>query len=210
MNKVIYRDLSREDYEQIKYLIDEAFEFSTFIKDRKFLDYTLTLYLQSCILDSSFGKVAIKDGNVIGVILGNASNDKNRLKKPHNILASLCSLFKLTFLSWKNREAIKSFIKINNTYKEIIQGKNEDFDGVLQLFIVSEKSRNLGLGKTLLSQLLEYMKEMSVKSFYLYTDDRCNYKFYERQNFKRINEKEISIHSFKQKLNVFLYSYRVS
>lgn len=209
MNKVIYRDLASEDYYQIKNLIDEAFGFGKFIKDRKFLDSTLTLYLQSCILDSSFSKVALKDGNVIGVILGSASNDKNRLKKPHNILISLYSIFKLTLSSWKNREVVKSFIKINKTYKEIISGKNDDFEGALQLFIVSEKSRGLGIGKTLLNQLLEYMKEMSIKSFYLYTDDRCNYKFYDRQNFNRINEKEISFNSFNQKLNIFLYSYRV-
>ena len=34
MNKVIYRDIMKSDYETIKELIGEAFGFSDFIKDK--------------------------------------------------------------------------------------------------------------------------------------------------------------------------------
>ena len=48
---------------------------------------------------------------------------------------------------------------------------------------------------------------MNVQSIYLYTDTRCNYKFYDSQNFKRLNEKEIYFNSLKERLNVFLFGY---
>lgn len=86
MSEVIYRSLEQKDYEDVKFLIDDAFGFSKFIKDLKFLDSMLNLYLHSCILDSSFANVAEKNGEVIGIILGNADMDTNRLKKFHNVL----------------------------------------------------------------------------------------------------------------------------
>lgn len=207
MSEVIYRNLNKHDYQDIQNLIDDAFGFSKFIKDPKFLDSMLNLYLQSCILDSSFAKVAEKNGEVIGIILGNAKMDKNHLKKFHNVLSSLHSMSRLFFATKENKNAIKSFREIDKTYKEIIEGKKDDFEGTLQLFIVSEKSRGLGVGKNLLSYLLDYMKSMKVNSFYLYTDDRCNYGFYDSQGFKRIGEKVISFQHFDMTLNVFLYSY---
>ncbi|MEH7458593.1 GNAT family N-acetyltransferase, partial [Bacillus sp. JJ1127] len=77
----------------------------------------------------------------------------------------------------------------------------------IQLFIVSGESRGLGVGKALMNHLYNYMKSMDVESLYLYTDNKCNYGFYDSQNFKRISEKEICFDSMKDKLNVFLYCY---
>ena len=73
MGKVIYRNLVETDYETMKEFIGEAFGFNEFIKDKIFLDSVLTSYLQDCVLESSFSKVAEKDNKVIGVILGKAN-----------------------------------------------------------------------------------------------------------------------------------------
>lgn len=81
--------------------------------------------------------------------------------------------------------------------------------GCIQLFIVSKESRGLGVGKALVSHLSYYMKTMNVKSLHLYTDTRCNYGFYDSQNFKRLNEKELYFDSIKTNLNIFLYSYNL-
>ncbi|MCJ8012957.1 GNAT family N-acetyltransferase [Paenibacillus sp. KQZ6P-2] len=207
MDKVIYRELVQADYDRVKHLINEAFGLHELIKDPKFLDNVLNIYLQSCILSSSFSKVAVKDNKVIGIILGDAKKDKNRLRKAHNTLSITCSLLKVTIANKENKKAIKEFFKIQETYKEIIQGKQDDFQGCIELFIVSEESRGLGVGKALIQHLSNYMKDMDVESIYLYTDNRCNFGFYESQNFKRLNEKEINLESVQTELNVFLYGY---
>lgn len=36
------------------------------------------------------------------------------------------------------------------------------------------------------------MKKEEVTSLYLYTDNACNYAFYDRQNFQRIQEKAVN------------------
>lgn len=210
MSEIIYRNLEKKDYEDMKFLIDDAFGFSKFIKDPKFLASMLNLYLQSCILDSSFAKLAVQNGNIIGLVLGDAQEDKNHLKKFHNVLSSLNSMSHLIFSSKENKKAIKTFMDIDKAYKEIIRGKKNDFQGCLQLFIVSKESRGLGVGKALLNHFLYYVKSFKVNSFYLYTDDRCNFGFYDSQGFIRIGEKNLSFEQFDMSLDVFLYKYDLS
>ncbi|WP_338749154.1 GNAT family N-acetyltransferase [Bacillus sp. FJAT-52991] len=207
MEKVIYRDLVKEDYERVKELIGEAFNINKFITDKKFLDSVLNLYLQGCILESSFSKVAEKNNKIIGVILGNSEKEKNHLRKTHNTFSFAYTILKVTVANKENKKFIKEFSKIQDTYKEILQEKKDDFQGCVQLFIVSKESRGLGVGKTLMNHLYNYMKSMDVKSMYLFTDTICNYGFYDSQNFKRLNEKEIYLDSLQAKLNVFLYGY---
>lgn len=207
MNTVTYRSLVKEDYEAVKTLIGEAFGFHEMIEDKKFLDSVLNIYLQSCILGSSFSKVAEKDNKIIGVILGDSKKDKNRLKKAHNTVSLAYSMLKVLMANKENKKFIKEFSKVQDAYKELIKEKEDDFQGCIQLFIVSGESRGLGVGKTLMNHLYNYMNSTDVKSLYLYTDNRCNYGFYDSQNFERINEKEIYFDSMKDKLNVFLYCY---
>lgn len=209
MRDVKYRDLSKEDYERIKELICTAFGFNEFIKDKDVLDKVLTIYLEGCILDSTFSKVCVKDNKVIGIILGKAKGDPSKIKKFHNSFNYLTTLIKLIFINKENKKLIKEFSKVTETYKEIIKGKEDSFDGCIQLFIVSEESRGLGVGKALVKSLLQYMDKMNVKSLYLYTDTRCNYGFYDSQNFKRINEKRIAFEGANADLDVFLYSYKL-
>ncbi|SCH85422.1 GNAT family N-acetyltransferase [Romboutsia sp. 1001713B170207_170306_H8] len=207
MNKVIYRDLLESDYETIKELIGEAFGFYDFIKDEALLNIVLSGYLQECILDTSFCKVAQKNGKVIGFILGSALNDKTRVINSVNNFNFDISSIKSIMNNKTNHTLIKEFLKIQNTYKEILKDKECQFQGCIQLFIVSKESRGLGIGKALVKYLSDYMKSMNVKSFYLFTDSRCNYGFYDSQNFSRINEKEVSLDYLNTKLNVFLYGY---
>lgn len=207
MNTVKYRSLVKEDYEPIKHLIGEAFRFNQFITDKKFLNSILNVYLHSCILESSFSKVAEKDNKIIGVILGDSEKDKNRLKRFHNTFSFAFNTLKLFMTNKENREFLKTFIKVQKTYKELIQGKEEQFQGCIQLFIVSEESRGLGVGKHLLNHLFQYMTKEEITSLYLYTDNACNYRFYDKQNFKRIQEKAVNFGPKEEDFNVFLYRY---
>lgn len=207
MSKIIYRELTKKDCNTIKNLIGEAFGFNEFIKDKIFLDSVLTSYLQDCILESSFSKVAEKDNKVIGIILGKANKDNTKLIDEINPLSTNHNELESIIEVKENKTVINELLKIKDTYNEIIKGRKDDFQGCIQLFIVSKESRGLGIGKTLISHLFNYMRSMNVQSLYLYTDTRCNYGFYDNQNFKRLNEKEIYFDSLKEKLNVFLYGY---
>ena len=207
MSKVIYRDLLKEDYNSIKSLICEAFGFKTFTNDENLLDSVLNIYLQNCIISSSYCKIAEINNEVVGIILGKAKEDKNKLWSIKNLISILKSFIKLISINSKNKKIIKELSNITSIYKDLIRNKENQFQGCIQLFIVSEKYRGLKIGKTLLSYLFSYMKSYKVNSIYLFTDTRCNYGFYDSQGFERIGEKKLLINSNKEILNVFLYKY---
>lgn len=189
MKRVIYRNILDSDYEIIKQLIGDAFGFTEFIKDKELLDIVLSGYLQDCILDSSFSKVAQMDSKVIGFVLGNAKKDKNRISNCGNPLNFNNNEIDLMISNEENKNLLKEFSKFTDTYKELIKKKENTFQSCIQLFVVSRESRGLGVGKNLIKYLFDYMKSMDVKSLYLFTDTRCNYGFYDSQNFNRIDEK---------------------
>lgn len=139
MSKIIYRSLTKEDYNTVEKMICDAFGFRKFIEDKKLLNLLLTLYLQSCILESSFCKVAVKDGTVVGIILGNSKAEKNALRKPHNSFKFISNGLKLVFTNKKNRKALKDFMKIQDAYNEIIKGKKIILK-VLYNYLLSQKS----------------------------------------------------------------------
>ncbi|MDQ0459253.1 GNAT family N-acetyltransferase [Clostridium sardiniense] len=207
MGKVKYREIIKDDYETIKNMIGEAFGFNEFIDDAKVLDIALSSYLDICILESSFSKVAEKDNKIIGFILGNAKKDTNRVDDCSSSVELNSSEIESIMSKGNTMELLKEFSKITDAYKELIEGKKDNFQGCIQLFIVSKESRGLGIGKSLLGYLFDYMKSMDVKSLYVYTDTRCNYKFYDSQNFKLINEKKIYFNTLNMDLDVFLYEY---
>lgn len=207
MGEIKYREIIKDDYEAIKHLIGEAFGFNEIIKDTKILDIALSSYLNECILASSFSKVAEKDNKIIGFILGSAKKDTNRIDDYNSSINLDSNEIESIMSKGNTMKLLKEFSKINDVYKELIAGKKDNFQGCIQLFIVSKESRGLGIGKTLLGYLFDYMKSMDVKSLYVYTDTRCNYKFYDSQNFKLINEKNIYFDTLSMGLDVFLYEY---
>lgn len=207
MNPIIYRCVQKEDYPQLKALINEAFGFDDFISNPKFLNDVLEIYLQECILSSTYSQVAVCEQKIIGIILGSAKSDSRSLRKIHNYRSYILTGLKLIFSTSENKQALKEYSKISTTYKEFLKGRNNQFGGCLQLFIVSKEARGLGLGKTLLARLLTYMKQLNVASFYLYTDTRCNYGFYDYHQFQRLETKQIYFKSDDMTLDVFLYGY---
>lgn len=69
--------------------------------------------------------------------------------------------------------------------EELIQQSKETFDAALNLLILNENYKGLGLGSTLYQIFLDYLKENEVKTFFLLTDSYSDYPFYEKKGLKR-------------------------
>ncbi|WP_412731919.1 GNAT family N-acetyltransferase [Clostridium perfringens] len=96
---------------------------------------------------------------------------------------------------------------MKEAYSELLNGKENLFDSCINLFIVSEESRGLGIGKTLLNYSLKYMHSMKSSSLYLFTDDRCNYGFYKSQGFNCLDEVDVYLKTVDSNFKTFLYTY---
>lgn len=206
MKDVIYRDVKKEDLIQFENLINDAFKFDKFIHNKELLKIITSSYLKESICESSFIKVASKDDKVLGFILCKADGDKanyNHLFNPLNEEKYQTSLLKNS----RDKNEINEFIKIEEVYSELLSGKENLFDSCINLFIVSEEARGLGIGKTLLNYSLKYMNSMKSSSLYVFTDDRCNYGFYKSQGFNCLDEVDVYLKTVDSNLKTFLYTY---
>lgn len=207
MKDVIYRDVKKEDLCEFENLIKDAFNFDKFIHNKELLKVITTSYLKESIYESSFIKVASKGDKVLGFILCKADGDKanyNHLFTPLNEEKYPTTL---PIENIKDENEIAEFIKIKEAYSELLNGKENLFDSCINLFIVSEKARGLGIGKTLLNYSLKYMHSMKSSSLYLFTDDRCNYGFYRSQGFNCLDEVDVYLKTVDSNLKTFLYTY---
>mgnify|MGYP001032778548 CR=1 FL=1 len=77
-------------------------------------------------------------------------------------------------------------------------------DGEINFFAVDPQAQGKGSGTFLLNAL---KSEVAGKALYLYTDDNCNYRFYEHRGFQRSGTEQIQFRIGKKltTLQCFLY-----
>ncbi|WP_461612487.1 N-acetyltransferase [Clostridium sp. Marseille-QA1073] len=161
-------------------------------------------------MDSSFGKVAVKDGTVVGIILGHAKGDKKCYGFLRHIFKIAFQSFSILFHPKKDRQCVIEYLKLFKTYKELMKNREHLFAGNIVLLALSKECRGLGVEKALMYNLFEYFKSKSEKSIYVYTDTACNYGFYDHIGFNPIDFKEVTINLKPAtiKETVFLYQYQ--
>lgn len=206
MKKVIYRTIEKKDYPKVRNLIRTSFGLDDYVSDSKTLELVNRRYLCSSLAEQTYNLVAEVDGQVAGVIMGASDHAKHTAGNIVNALQSLCYSLRIILF---HRKAYSGQGNIHQAYGDLIRDRRNQYDGVLTLFIVQEKFQGLGIGKELLRAVQEYWKGQGTSSSYLYTDDTCNYVFYEHMGFTRANERKVDIlrNGKKDELDVYLYEY---
>lgn len=209
MDNIIYRPINENDYAQLKNLICHSFNLDQYIHNINLLSSIKSEYLYSCLAEATYTCVAEKQGKIIGIIMGKANNNYFIKYKFYSILKTYWYQMKCTLYGLKYKHQLQGYRQIHNIYKKFSLKHQNEFDGVLTLFIVDEYYRGLGIGKTLFNNLLKYLKQQQVKKIYLYTDTTCNYYFYEKHGFKRVEAELLQIHKKHSLFNmtIFLYEY---
>lgn len=154
--ELTYRKIRKSDKKAVKRIINESFCLYRYVDNKKVLESFLNAYLYSCLSEATFACVAEKDGKVIGVIMGSAKNDYHMGEHLNSILTmgyyQTEMFFKLLILG----NHFDAYKRMHGIYHELLKGCNQNFDGVLTLFAVTEDCRGLGVGKELLHRLLAY------------------------------------------------------
>lgn len=209
MKNIIYRKINKKDYNFIKEMMNENFYLYEYIEDKNVLESFLNVYLYSCLAEKTFSAVAELDGKTVGVILGNVKKRHNLFKSFIYNLKSSYYMLITGFRAIKYKSNIKKYKGITKIYKNLMKEVNKDFEGILTLFVVDKQFQGYGIGKNLLSKFLYYAKENKIKNLYLYTDSKCNYKFYDKNGFVKINEDIFNVVNKNNKfdLEIFLYEY---
>ena len=208
MGKITYREICREDHNSIKKLIDEVWNLNQFCGTAQGLEDSLNIYLQSSLLDISYGKVAILDGEVVGILLGKNECQKILFKRRTILWRLVKSGVSLLLHSSRlMRLQLRNALKISKAEQEMIDAQKKIFTGHIELLIVGKEAQGLGIGKALVDDFISYAIHGNENAVYVQTDTLCNYGFYEHQGFEQLDSTKIALNDDDQ-ITLFLYQYK--
>lgn len=197
---ITFREYQKQDAPLIEDIIRKTWEYETFCSP-KVAKQMAKLYLASCLVEQDFTKVALWNDKSIGVIMAKS------ITKHHVSIRFLYSRFISTFplyLSKEGRKTVKIFWGINSIYLALLSERHKNYDGEISFFAIDEQCRGMGIGKSLFTMAIDYLKEQQIKSYYLYTDSSCNYGFYEHQGMVRCRETTHQV-PVKNTMKFYLY-----
>lgn len=207
-NNIKFREFRKEDQKYLEDIVRKTWNYDKFCSP-KIAKKMAKTYLLNCLANQTYTKVAIINNKPVGIIMGKKIKDfkcplKLRLKQ---ILANIS-----IFLSKESRKVIKIFDNVTKIDDILLKNTQKSYDGEVALFVMDSDYRGKGIGGSLYSFLLDYMKEINAKEFFLFTDTSCNYKFYEHKGMKRREEMKHTYNVAGQKADMtfFLYDFDLS
>lgn len=203
--QIVLREYQETDRQALEDIIRETWNYDRFCSP-KVAAKMAKVYLNSCLTNQTFTRVAVVDHVPVGIIMGkNIQKHKCPLKLRMEWLKSIMSLF----ASKEGRQISKMFGGVEKIDRELLSACGKAYKGELAFFAISGKCRGKGLGRKLFELAADYMKSQSISEFYLFTDTTCNYLFYEHLGLTRRCEKRHTIHvkDEKEEMTFFLYEY---
>ena len=206
--QIVLREFQKSDRLVLENIVRDTWKYDRFCTP-KIAKKMSKVYLNSCLTNQTFTRVAEMDGVPIGVIMG---KDIRNHKCPLSMrLAWLRSVLGL-LITREGREISKIFDCVQGIDKELILRCKKEYQGELAFFAISEKCRGKGLGRKLFQTVVDYMNAQKISEFYLFTDTSCNYLFYEHLGMKRCGEKKQIIHTHAEDsdMTFFIYEYQIN
>lgn len=212
MNNIEFRPIEKADYDTVMEIINQSFSLFRYVKNINVLEAFKKQYLYSCLSEATFTCVAVNNGEVIGVIMGKSDTHYHFITHCSYAVKMLQYSHKMKQLAHGDKTGIDDYRSLHKIYRQFLQNRKLEYDGVLTLFAVSEKSRGMGVGKKLWQKLYSYQKNCGTKRLYLFTDSTCNVGFYDKQNFRRAEQKNLTITRDGKPFDmaVFLYDYIIN
>jgi len=200
---VSFRPVSEKDIDFIKEMINRTWEFDAYTKEASMIDLILCNYLESLLDRSNYGEMAICNDSPIGFLFGRCDTTSGQDLKYLSCFKSI-SDEKARDIGWDNYR--QDLIKIKDADDLLIKDKRDLFEGELTLFIIDDSYRKNGIGRLLLNRFMKHLTENDVKRAYLFTDDYCNFGFYNKIGFCQENMTSINL-SDSNNRKFFLYSF---
>lgn len=203
---VTYRDLERKDYPYIEKIIRDTWNYDSICDRPSTAKQMAKVYLRGCLAQKTYARVAVCRDRVVGIIVGQYGKD--RKMNPGMHISSFFSGLRL-MMDGDGRKVAKQFRGFEKTDRDMLESCGKKFDGEVVFFAVSKAVRGCGVGKELWGQLRGYFRAKSAESIYVYTDNTCNYKFYESQEFERLDCRELLVSPGGQRfrLEMYLHEY---
>ena len=203
--QIIFRAYQKTDQKALENVVREAWKYDRFCAPKTAAKLA-KVYLNSCLTNQTFTRVAEIDGEPVGIIMGKEIQNHTcpvflRIQWIQSVV-SLC-------ISQEGREISKIFACVQGVNRKLLSSCNQAYKGEVTFFAIHEKCRGKGLGRKLFQTVVDYMKSRGISAFYLFTDTSCNYPFYEHLGLTRRCEKKqvVDVKGEQGEMTFFLYDY---
>lgn len=178
MMTLTIRKYQSTDFDRIHDFILKTWYVDSAKQDSDVTDAFVTVDLNYHLHNSSFGLTAELDGEVVGVLLGNVSDEPKHMRLyKREILPALQKFFEKE--SNLSKQLIDSINKEHQANDELNKRLDTPYQGKVQLFIVDSSKRGQNIGGSLWKAGQKYFSEAGVERFILHTDSECDYSYYE-------------------------------
>lgn len=208
MSEITYRPITPADHQDVKALIDQAFDVARFARNPQVLDSVLEVFLRDCLAVSTFSRVAVREGHVVGLILARAAGQPRLPGSLRHRATSWAHVARIAVTGLSDLPSIAQYRTILRSYRELRAEVGTGLDNEIILFAVAEETRGCGVGGRLFEDAMGYLRSHGQRTFFLYTDSDCSYGFYDRRGLIRAATRDISmtLGGRPHDLRVFLYS----
>jgi ribosomal protein S18 acetylase RimI-like enzyme len=197
----------------LKSLIVETFGDGSWIllrcyEDKDFLGALLEVYLSIFLSSSTFGRVAEREGKVVGAVLASIKGEVEKFRMLQKDIAPNT----LALLSAEEAERMDIVEHLSTSFQaigQLLENRVDIYDGSLEFIAVSKQEQGSKIGKALWDEASAYYKSKNVKSIYLISDSACNVGFYDYNGFSKVDDTEV-IYNYttgQKKFNIFVYEY---
>ena len=210
MKNIVYRNLEKGDYLQVKRLINSVWKFERFSNDAKTAENLLELYTRKTLIEQNYAKVAVCEDEIVGLLFASKKGGKRLSEKLVHVPSIMLKKLSLLFTPKENKEVANEYKKMISAYEELLDENGETYDGEMILFLVDVEYQGHGIGKTLMNDFFAVCKRSDMKKICLYTDTECSFGYYDKNGFQRKNTgyTEFDTVEGTEKVDVFLYTYK--
>lgn len=206
MPPIHYRPLDRKDYSKVAALLKATFHYDQLAGkwNAKRMSYA---FMYSCLSEHTFAQVAEVDGQIIGIVAGKGEDVP--------ITSTLLNwklyyhYFLLLFTN-EGKEIALSFRRNKQAEDALYAYVKKTFNGKMSLLAVHPDYQHSNIGSQLFELFTAYLKEQEARDFFLFTDSRLNYSFYDSKGLERQTVVSRYMPFYKQTVNFFLYSGEVT
>lgn len=148
---------------------------------------TMTGYIQSTLIYSTWTEVVMTSGEIAGFLFGRIKGQKTSRSWLRSMREDMGTFPRMLFArNIKPGKALKMLFGISMTELKVAVNRPRS-DAEIELLIVAGAHRGSGIGKRLVDRFVEAARRAGASVITVYTDDKTsNWQFYERYGFKKV------------------------
>lgn len=188
MDSVEYRPLQNEDIDALGAILGDIWH--SYTEGRKRIVSGI-IDLANFAQRNTFAEVAVAGGSPVGVIMARAGlPSKETQERWSSVMQHACK--KLDELGGSAADLARFFDAMKQADHDLLEQSASNPDFELVLFAVSDSTRGLGIGSTLMKHAQHYLANHGGSKAFILTDTDCSWEYYEHQGMKRVAEQSFA------------------